>query len=52
MTHRFKAYEPYKGPLPGRTSGSMISMETGATTAYAIDKLQDRGVFFVDPGGY
>lgn len=50
MTHRFKAYEPYKGPVPGRTNGSLISMDTGAGTAYSIDKLQDRGVFFVDPG--
>ncbi|MFN3404832.1 MAG: translational GTPase TypA [Cytophagaceae bacterium] len=50
MTHRFKAYEPFKGPIPGRTSGSMISMETGTSTPYAIDKLQDRGVFFIDPG--
>jgi GTP-binding protein len=50
MNHRFKAYEPYKGVIPGRTSGSIISGETGDTTAYAIDKLQDRGYFFVDPG--
>jgi GTP-binding protein len=50
MNHRFKAYEPYKGHIPGRINGSLISMETGAGTAYAIDKLQDRGFFFVDPG--
>lgn len=50
MTHRFKAYEPYKGPVPGRINGSLISMDTGVGTPYAIDKLQDRGVFFVDPG--
>lgn len=50
MNHRFKAYEPYKGPIPGRTSGSIISAETGDTTAYALDKLQDRGFFFVEPG--
>ncbi len=50
MTHRFKNYQPYKGPVPGRTNGSLISMETGVGTPYAIDKLQDRGVFFVDPG--
>ena len=50
MNHRFKDYEPYKGNIPGRTSGSIISGETGDTTAYAIDKLQDRGYFFVDPG--
>jgi GTP-binding protein len=50
MTHRFKAYEAFKGAIPGRINGSLISMETGSGTAYAIDKLQDRGVFFVDPG--
>jgi GTP-binding protein len=50
MNHRFKAFEPYKGPIPERINGSLISMDTGAGTAYAIDKLQDRGVFFVDPG--
>nr|MDQ3394132.1 translational GTPase TypA [Bacteroidota bacterium] len=50
MNHRFKSYEPHKGPIPGRINGSLISMETGQGTAYAIDKLQDRGVFFVDPG--
>jgi GTP-binding protein len=50
MNHRFKAYEPYKGNIPGRNSGSLISMETGQSTAYAIDKLQDRGRFFIDPG--
>ena len=50
MTHRFKAYEPMKGEIPTRINGSLISMETGAGTAYSIDKLQDRGIFFVDPG--
>ena len=50
MTHRFKAYAPFKGPIPGRVNGSLISMETGPTTAYTLDKLQDRGRFFVDPG--
>jgi GTP-binding protein len=50
MNHRFKAYEPFKGTIPGRNSGSLISMETGPSTAYAIDKLQDRGRFFIDPG--
>ena len=50
MNHRFKSYEPYKGPIPGRINGSMISMGNGPAVAYAIDKLQDRGVFFVDPG--
>jgi GTP-binding protein len=50
MNHRFKSYEPYKGTIPGRINGSMISMGNGPAVAYAIDKLQDRGVFFVDPG--
>ncbi|WP_114781397.1 translational GTPase TypA [Botryobacter ruber] len=50
MNHRFQSYEPFKGPIPGRNNGSIISMETGPGTAYSIDKLQDRGVFFVDPG--
>jgi GTP-binding protein len=50
MNHRFSAYEPFKGPIPGRINGSLISMEGGQCTAYAIDKLQDRGTFFVDPG--
>ncbi|MCX2738813.1 translational GTPase TypA [Pontibacter anaerobius] len=50
MNHRFQSYEPYKGAIPGRNNGSIISMETGPGTAYSIDKLQDRGVFFVDPG--
>ncbi|MDI9877561.1 translational GTPase TypA [Flectobacillus rivi] len=50
MAHRFKAYEPYKGPIPGRINGSLISMNSGSVTAYAVDKLQDRGVFFIDPG--
>ncbi|HUH20098.1 translational GTPase TypA [Albibacterium sp.] len=50
MAHRFKDYEPWKGVIPGRLSGVLISMEKGTTTAYAIDKLQDRGRFFIDPG--
>ncbi len=50
MNHRFAAYEPFKGLIPGRINGSLISMEGGQCTAYAIDKLQDRGVFFVEPG--
>ncbi|MDN3205788.1 translational GTPase TypA [Algoriphagus sediminis] len=50
MNHRFVAYEPFKGPIPGRINGSLISMEAGQCTPYAIDKLQDRGVFFVEPG--
>ncbi|PSR54613.1 translational GTPase TypA [Adhaeribacter arboris] len=50
MNHRFQSYEPYKGTIPGRINGSLIAMETGPGTAYSIDKLQDRGVFFVEPG--
>ncbi|RAK65691.1 translational GTPase TypA [Hymenobacter edaphi] len=50
MNHRFQDYEPYKGTIPGRISGSLISMESGPGTAYTIDKMQDRGEFFVDPG--
>jgi len=50
MTHRFKSFEPFRGPIPGRNSGSIISKNTGAATGYTIDKLQDRGRFFVEPG--
>ncbi len=50
MAHRFKSYEPWKGTIPGRLNGVLISMDKGMTTAYSIDKLQDRGRFFVDPG--
>nr|WP_199075073.1 translational GTPase TypA [Pedobacter sp. ASV19] len=50
MAHRFKAYEPWKGVIPGRLNGVLVSMDKGTTTAYSIDKLQDRGRFFVDPG--
>ncbi|MDP4679770.1 MAG: translational GTPase TypA [Cyclobacteriaceae bacterium] len=50
MTHRFNGYEPYKGEIPSRLNGSMVSMAAGSGTAYSIDKLQDRGIFFVDPG--
>jgi GTP-binding protein len=49
MAHRFKAYEPWKGSIPGRQNGVLVSMETGMATAYAIDKLQDRGWFHIDP---
>ncbi|MES2796846.1 MAG: translational GTPase TypA [Bacteroidota bacterium] len=49
MAHRFKAYEPYKGVIQGRINGSLISMTSGSATAYSIDKLQDRGQFFIDP---
>lgn len=50
MTHRFKAFEPHKGDIAGRNKGALISMETGQATAYEIDRLQDRGRFFVEPG--
>ena len=50
MAHRFKEYQPYKGEIERRVSGSMISLETGNAYAYSIDKLQDRGRFFIDPG--
>ncbi len=50
ITHRFKCFEPYKGKILGRINGSLVSMEAGIATAYAIDKLQNRGVFFVKPG--
>ena len=50
MAHRFKKYEPYKGDILRRTNGSMIALETGNAFAYSIDKLQDRGKFFIDPG--
>jgi len=50
MAHRFKEYQPYKGDIERRQNGSMIALETGNSYAYAIDKLQDRGKFFIDPG--
>ncbi|MCC6252599.1 MAG: translational GTPase TypA [Bacteroidia bacterium] len=50
MNHRLKGFEPWKGEIAGRISGSLISMETGTAIAYSIDKLQDRGFFFVNPG--
>ncbi|MES2618551.1 MAG: translational GTPase TypA [Bacteroidota bacterium] len=50
MAHRFIEYEPWKGEIAGRSNGSLVSMETGASTAYSIEKMQDRGSFFVDPG--
>ena len=49
MAHRFKEYQPYKGDIVRRLNGSMIAMETGTAYAYSIDKLQDRGKFFIDP---
>ncbi len=50
MAHRYKEYQPYKGDITRRVNGSMIAMETGMAYAYSIDKLQDRGKFFIDPG--
>jgi GTP-binding protein len=50
MAHRFKGYEPWKGSLGVNRNGALISLETGTAIAYSIDKMQDRGRFFVDPG--
>jgi len=50
MAHRFKEYQPYKGEITRRLNGSMVALETGNAFAYSIDKLQDRGKFFIDPG--
>jgi GTP-binding protein len=50
MTHRFLEYQPFKEGMPSRQNGSLVSMETGTAIPYSIDKLQDRGRFFVDPG--
>ena len=50
MAHRFVEYKPWKGSIPGRNNGVLISKSQEKTTAYSIDKLQDRGTFFVDPG--
>ncbi len=50
MAHRFKEYQPLKGGIPERQNGSLVSMEKGQAIPYSIDKLQDRGKFFVDPG--
>ncbi len=49
MAHRFKEFAPYKGDMPKRLQGVLVSIETGMATSYAIDKLQDRGRFFVEP---
>jgi len=49
VSHRFRAYEPWKGEIPGRSNGSIIAMETGTAISYSIDKLQDRGKFFIFP---
>lgn len=50
MSHRFKEYQPYKGVIPGRQNGSLISMEPGEAIPYTLSNLQDRGRFFIDPG--
>lgn len=50
MTHRFREYGPIKGNIPERMKGSLISMEAGTATAFSINKLQDRGRFFISPG--
>jgi GTP-binding protein len=50
MAHRFTEYKPWKGAIPGRSNGVLLAKENGTTTAYSLDKLQDRGFFYVDPG--
>lgn len=50
MAHRFSEYLPWKGVVPGRINGVLVSIDRGPATAYSIDKLQDRGMFFIDPG--
>ncbi len=50
MAHRFKEYQPVKGGIPERQNGSLVSMEKGTAIPYSIDKLQERGKFFIDPG--
>jgi GTP-binding protein len=50
MTHRFVSYEPFKGEIKGRINGSLIVKSTGTAIPYSIDKLQDRGKFFIEPG--
>lgn len=50
MAHRFNEYKPWKGPIPGRNNGVLLAKEKGMATGYSIDKLQDRGSFFIDPG--
>jgi GTP-binding protein len=49
VTHRFKDYQPYKGDIPGRINGSLISMEVGEAIPYSLHNLQDRGKFFIEP---
>lgn len=50
MSHRFTEYKPWKGNIPARTNGVLLAKDPGTTTGYSIDKLQDRGFFFIDPG--
>jgi GTP-binding protein len=50
MAHRFSEYKPWKGSIPGRNNGVLLAKENGASTGYSLDKLQDRGSFFIDPG--
>jgi GTP-binding protein len=50
MAHRFKNYQPWKGDIPNRLNGTLIAKEAGRATAYTMDKLQDRGKFFIEPG--
>jgi len=50
MSHRFTGYKPWKGPIPGRSNGVLLAKDPGTSTGYSIDKLQDRGFFFIDPG--
>jgi GTP-binding protein len=50
MSHRFIEYQPYKGDIEKRTNGSLVALETGTAIAYALDKLQDRGKYFINPG--
>ncbi|RYD56906.1 MAG: translational GTPase TypA [Sphingobacteriales bacterium] len=50
MAHRFNEYKPWKGPIPGRSNGVLLAKQGGSVTGYSLDKLQDRGSFFVDPG--
>jgi len=49
MNHRFSAYKPYKGPMTGIEKGALVSSETGQALTFALDRLQDRGRFFIDP---
>lgn len=50
MAHRFSEYKPWKGPIPGRNNGVLCAKQAGTATGYSLDKLQDRGTFFIDPG--